>query len=85
MGLNATDPAHAALNNDEDGLSNYEEYINGSFPNEPDSDHDRWRDKNDFTPLNPIQPWLFYDVCFLVLSGLGLVGFFEYRHIKLQK
>ena len=56
-GLDDNDPGDKFLDADEDGLSNYEEYLEATDPQKTDTDGDGWSDfyelNNNTDPLNP--------------------------------
>ncbi|KKP40590.1 MAG: calcium-binding protein [Candidatus Peregrinibacteria bacterium GW2011_GWF2_33_10] len=51
--LNPLDPKDSAMDNDNDELTNLEEYHKGTNPNDPDTDHDNINDQLDQNPLQP--------------------------------
>ena len=56
-GLNPVDPADAALDADNDGLTNLAEYTRGTDPTQADTDHDGMPDKWEVQyGLNPLDP-----------------------------
>jgi len=92
--LNPSDPADAALDPDQDGLTNFEEFRLRTNPNQADTDGDGWNDKDEVDagtdPLDPNSKpasalfWLtFFSI--LTLVGVGAAfGYFYYERTRLH-
>ena len=92
--LNPSDPADAALDPDQDGLTNFEEFRLGTNPNQEDTDGDGWNDKDEVDagtdPLDPNSKpasALFWITMFSVLTLVGVgaaFGYFYYERTRLH-
>ncbi|MFH0979042.1 MAG: Ig-like domain-containing protein [Candidatus Woesearchaeota archaeon] len=88
--LNPLDPADAIMDNDNDGLTNLEEYNHLTDPSNSDTDYDGWTDKQEVDkgtdPLDPSSHpksvWLTVLLAVLIICLFGVGGYFGY--IKFQ-
>lgn len=84
--LDKNDAYDANLDNDNDGLTNLEEYTYGTDPNNPDTDNDGYSDKEEIDartdPLNqdskPSSNLFTYFLLLLFFVALGVAGYYAY-------
>jgi hypothetical protein len=94
-GLDPADSADADLDYDGDGLTNYEEYVHNTDPNDPDTDGDGKTDKEEvdkgWNPNDPDDPGSssFFKILLLILLillVLAAIGYLVYtQYFKKEK
>ncbi len=91
--LDPEDPADAALDFDEDGLTNYDEYVYGTDPTNKDTDGDSASDKKEIDAgTNPNDPndkpgstLILILIILLILICLGAIGYVVYTQYYKRK